>query len=227
MPTIRHIYHQQRSSTCDAQKLNETQAKLDRIEGRQTALEASVDTLKTSVDREGETLKAGLASLEKLLEQKEAASKLLQAKVDRIEGQLAGIAEALSKAIKNLQHSKFERIGDRLLCVGNNSRQKWSLAEEACLQMGGHLATIQNEAELAALEGKLKRNTPYWLGLSDLAEQGQFVSVATGRPAGFFNWRATQPNNFNNNDRCVSLYNSEMYDSVCEDAEHFICEAAF
>ncbi|KAI8041855.1 accessory gland protein Acp29AB-like [Drosophila gunungcola] len=193
-PMLDHIaLHQKEWSTCDPQKLNDSQERLDRIE----------------------------SNLQKLLDQREASSK----NMDRIEAQLAALQESLSKAGKGRISNLFTRIGTRLIFIEKEIRQTWKGAEAICRQMGGHLATIQDQSDLNAIVGKLDRGCSYWLGLSDEAKEGEFISMASGRPAPFLKWKVGQPNNFQGRDHCVDIYNGEMYDTDCNDPEYFICEA--
>ncbi|XP_017010821.2 accessory gland protein Acp29AB-like [Drosophila takahashii] len=200
-PMLDHIaFHQKEWSTCGPQKLNETLEKLDSIKDQQKALKDYLSRL----------------------EQKEAS---LETKLDRIEQQLSALQETLSKPNNTKVSPLFVRIGQRLIYVEKRIRRSWQGAEETCLQMGGHLATIQDSLELNAIGEQLERSTSYWLGISDIAKEGEFVSVASGKPATFFRWKRGQPNNLNGNDHCVDMYNSEMYDSECTETEYFICEA--
>ncbi|XP_016984603.2 accessory gland protein Acp29AB-like [Drosophila rhopaloa] len=203
-PMLDHIaFHQKEWSTCNPQKHNETQERLVRIE----------------------------AKLDKLLDQKEASSTNanileLQTKLDRIENLLAGLHKNVSKSVSNAVISPlFMRIGSRLIYVENGIKKSWDGAEETCREMGGHLATIQNESDLIAIREELKINGVYWLGITDVAKEGEFVSVATGQPAPFLKWESDQPNNLLGKDNCVDIYRGEMYDSECSKSQHFICEA--
>ncbi|XP_017058902.1 C-type lectin 37Db-like [Drosophila ficusphila] len=195
-PLLDHIaFHQKEWSTCDAQKQNETQAKLDRIEGQLSKLDNFLD---------------------------------LQTKLEAIEKQLSEMQELLSKVNKKpINTHLYNRIGSRLIYVENDNRRNWEQAEAFCREINGHLITIQNVSELSALNEKLKRSTSYWLGITDVSKEGQFVSVASGKPAPFLKWENSQPNNLNGKDNCVDIYNGEMYDSDCSEVQLFICEATF
>ncbi|XP_070139654.1 C-type lectin 37Db-like [Drosophila kikkawai] len=58
--------------------------------------------------------------------------------------------------------------------------QALEIAFNLCRQMGGQLATIESEAELTAIVGKLPR-TLYWLGVTNLANRNVYTSVASGK----------------------------------------------
>ncbi|XP_016991021.1 accessory gland protein Acp29AB-like [Drosophila rhopaloa] len=203
-PMLDHIaFHQKEWSTCNPQKHNETQERLVRIE----------------------------AKLDKLLDQKEASSTNanildLQTKLDRIENLLAGLQENMSKRESNASISHlFTRLGSRLIYIEKEIKKSWDAAEETCREMGGHLATIQSESDFNAIKKELSKNFSYWLGITDVAKEGEYVSVATGKSAPFFKWESEQPNNLFGTDNCVDIYNGEMYDSDCSTSQYFICEA--
>uniref|UniRef100_A0A6P4FGG7 Accessory gland protein Acp29AB-like n=1 Tax=Drosophila rhopaloa TaxID=1041015 RepID=A0A6P4FGG7_DRORH len=152
-------------STCNPQKHNETQERLVRIE----------------------------AKLDKLLNQEEASStnaKILDlhTKLERIENLLAGLQENVSTSVSNASISAlFTRIGSRLIYIEKEIEKSWDAAEETCREMGGHLATIQNESDFTAIKDELSHPESYWLGISDVAKEGEYVSVATGKLAPFLN----------------------------------------
>ncbi|XP_016976052.2 accessory gland protein Acp29AB-like [Drosophila rhopaloa] len=203
-PMLDHIAsHQKEWSTCNPQNQNETQETLVRIE----------------------------AKLDKLLDQEKASSTNanildLHAKLDRIENLLADLQENVSKRVSNASISPlFTRIGSRLIYIENKIEKSWDGAEETCREMGGHLATIQNDSDFSAINNELDLNRLYWLGITDVAKEGEFVSVATGKPATFFKWAFGQPNNLVDKDNCVDTYQGEMYDSECSRSLYFICEA--
>ncbi len=72
----------------------------------------------------------------------------------------------------------------------------WHEAELVAEQAGGNLATIGGAAEQAWVQTALGAYSSwrYWIGLNDIANEGQFVWV-NGEPLGYTNWVAGQPNN--------------------------------
>ncbi|XP_044312710.1 accessory gland protein Acp29AB-like [Drosophila rhopaloa] len=203
-PVLDHIAsHQKEWSTSNPQKHNETQERFVRIKDK----------------------------LDKLLDQEEASSTNanileLQTKLERIENLLAGLQENVSKRVHNASISPlFTRIGSTLIYIEKEIKKSWDGAEETCREMGGHLATILSESDFTAIKEELSDYASYWLGITDVAKEGEFVSVATGKPAPFFKWRANHPNNLSGKDNCVDIYKGEMYDLNCSKITNFICEA--
>ncbi|XP_044312714.1 accessory gland protein Acp29AB-like [Drosophila rhopaloa] len=107
-----------------------------------------------------------------------------QEKLDRIEAKLEKLLDQEEAASRNTNpldlRTKLERIENWKLC---------RKAEETCRRMGGHLATIQDESDFTAIKGELKIYEHYWLGITDVAKNGEFISVASGKPAPFIKLR--------------------------------------
>nr|XP_044250869.1 C-type lectin domain family 4 member F-like [Drosophila takahashii] len=122
----------------------------------------------------------------------------------------------------------FVRIGQRYFYVENNVKADWTTANSICRKMGGYLAAFQNQSEVDAIFGKLKAY--YWLGINDRDSENNFVSVATGKPVKFKNWRKGQPDNHENNEDCVHIngssheYAKQFNDLSCDRKLHFICQ---
>ncbi|MCA9517187.1 MAG: VCBS repeat-containing protein [Myxococcales bacterium] len=72
-----------------------------------------------------------------------------------------------------------------------------------CEALGASLFVIDDEAELALLKSSLEAGR-YWMGVSDLAEEGVFLTDA-GDPAPFFLWGTNQPDDAGGNEDCVEL----------------------
>ena len=55
------------------------------------------------------------------------------------------------------------------------------------------------------------------LGLSDRAKEGTFLWEQTGQKPGYTNWFGGGPNDFNQNEDCVSMmYNGQWNDVPCD-----------
>jgi len=120
---------------------------------------------------------------------------------------------------------EYDPIGSRHFIIEHNEKKSWHLAEEACKQKGGHLAAIKDEKEGIAINAILKGNTVYWLGINDLEEKGDFVSVASGKKARFLNWKAYEPSYDYDESHCVSLDIWGMRNDLCIADRNFICQA--
>jgi len=74
----------------------------------------------------------------------------------------------------------------------------WHDARDACEAEGGYLATISSEEEDTFVWGLAGRRR-FWLGMSDEAQEGNWVWV-NGEPVVYTNWASGEPNNHNNQD---------------------------
>ncbi len=85
----------------------------------------------------------------------------------------------------------------------------WLQAETESLNRGGRLAAITSQAESdfivsTFLGAAPPEARPFWIGLTDVAVEGQFAWV-TGEPLAFTNWYLGEPNNDANNEDYVTI----------------------
>lgn len=76
-------------------------------------------------------------------------------------------------------------------------------------------------------------NEHFWTSGTDLANEGSFFWMSTGRPITFTNWNAGEPNNFvyenGEEENCLELWNRDgkglkWNDSPCSFETYFVCE---
>lgn len=77
----------------------------------------------------------------------------------------------------------------------------WTDAEAAALALGGHLATVRDEAEQAWLMQTFG-GEQLWVGYNDVADEGSFV-WADGDPSSYSFWCGGEPNNAGGEDAAV------------------------
>jgi hypothetical protein len=81
----------------------------------------------------------------------------------------------------------------------------WTHAQAEAVQLGGNLATINDEAENTwVLQTFATTNSDVWIGYSR-PPQGSF-SWVSGEVASYTNWRAGEPNNATGNEYYALLY---------------------
>lgn len=83
-----------------------------------------------------------------------------------------------------------EHNGNRYY-ASTSSNFTWAQADAAAQSIGGYLPVVNDAAENQFLQS----NTPFdfaWLGLSDVAQEGDFV-WSNGNPVSYINWEAGQP----------------------------------
>ncbi|XP_016982765.2 uncharacterized protein LOC108047180 [Drosophila rhopaloa] len=122
-------------------------------------------------------------------------------------------------------HPNLEKILERYFYIEENVMKNFTDAEDRCRQMGGHLASFQNEKELNAIVPKLLHNVHYFLGNNDRAKKGDLVSMASGKRSSFYKWHLNEPHSQNENENCVGIYSGLMAMLNCRYKKLFICQA--
>ncbi|XP_055625172.1 C-type lectin 37Da-like [Toxorhynchites rutilus septentrionalis] len=122
-----------------------------------------------------------------------------------------------------------------------NLRGNWFKAFEFCRSIGMQLVTIRSRAENDAVAKYIQSTDKYndvsssfWLGGSDLAEEGTFSWMPTGQLVTFSNWSPGEPNNAFQTEHCIQLVYIPRFeqrwtwnDNNCTTSYmYFICETA-
>ncbi|KAH8352760.1 hypothetical protein KR084_006211 [Drosophila pseudotakahashii] len=128
-----------------------------------------------------------------------------------------------------IKMGNFEKIGTRYFYIEKSLMQNWHSAQNTCREKGGYLASIKNKEELEKIDSKLGKNAFYWLGINDLAKEGEFVADSTGKIAKYLPWRNAQPDDYENNEDCVHISSNEsqrksLNDLPCTEKHFFICQ---
>ena len=89
------------------------------------------------------------------------------------------------------------------------------------------LESINQLVSAAAANFVSGASDDFWLGINDLATQGQYVYASDGQEIVDGYWRSGQPNS--DTERCVSYFNMPSYgggwfDRPCNDLSFSICE---
>ena len=71
--------------------------------------------------------------------------------------------------------------------------QTWTAAEAYAQSLGGHLVTVNDQAEQEWLYATFGRSLHLWIGLTDEAEEGTWA-WSSGESVGYTNWYPGQPN---------------------------------
>jgi hypothetical protein len=71
-----------------------------------------------------------------------------------------------------------------------------------------------DEHEQKAVELFLSQADPndenvFWIGLSDIAHEGRWVWMTSGKPAEYTNWRSGEPNNINMTEHFGHILNTK------------------
>lgn len=108
----------------------------------------------------------------------------------------------------------------RVVTVG----EPWAIAAADCSADGPttHLVVLSTATEYT-LVTQLVGNQNSWVGLNDIAFEGEYVWV-TSEPAPALVWEGGQPSG-GTLDNCVELtINSKLNDRKCDDLRDFVCE---
>uniref|UniRef100_A0A1I8P2S6 C-type lectin domain-containing protein n=1 Tax=Stomoxys calcitrans TaxID=35570 RepID=A0A1I8P2S6_STOCA len=129
------------------------------------------------------------------------------------------------------------KLGEKRYYLGIFFKANWFKATQYCRYHGMHLASISSQEENDRLEKHIKDfglgNEHFWISGTDLADEGNFFWMSTGRPITFTNWNAGEPNNFRyengEEENCMELWNRDgkglkWNDSPCSFETYFVCE---
>ncbi|KAH8325903.1 hypothetical protein KR067_009930 [Drosophila pandora] len=120
---------------------------------------------------------------------------------------------------------KFIKIGSKYLYIEKVNKLNWFGAFGACREIGGQLVIIQDKKELNRINDLIAHNDTYWLGINDLAYEGVYRTWLSQENAPFVKWTLGEPNNEYDNQDCVVLFETTMWDLECVKNRYFICEA--
>ncbi|XP_068918298.1 uncharacterized protein tfc isoform X4 [Tenebrio molitor] len=129
------------------------------------------------------------------------------------------------------------KLGEKRYYLGIFFKANYFRATQYCRFHGMHLASITSQEENDKLEKYIKDfglgHEHFWTSGTDLADEGHFFWMSTGRPITFTNWNAGEPNNFQyengEEENCLELWNRDgkglkWNDSPCSFETYFVCE---
>ena len=101
--------------------------------------------------------------------------------------------------------------------------------------MGGFLVKIESSEENDFIKSKYltEEVVHYWIGLSDIAYEDNWMWSDGTWLTGYTNWGNDQPNNHDGNQDCVEIrkggyyghtYDGQWQDQDCSDSQGYICE---
>ncbi|KRT80849.1 C-type lectin, partial [Oryctes borbonicus] len=129
------------------------------------------------------------------------------------------------------------KLGEKRYYLGIFFKANYFRATQYCRFHGMHMASITSQEENDKLEKYIKDfgygNEHFWTSGTDLANEGSFFWMSTGRPITYTNWNAGEPNNFvyenGEEENCLELWNRDgkglrWNDSPCSFETYFVCE---
>ncbi|XP_062866857.1 CD209 antigen-like protein B [Trichomycterus rosablanca] len=212
-------------------------------ENETTELKSSLDKVQESYEGASKQREELRSNLEKVQVSYEAASKQLdslKAKervYKQLEEKYQRIHEVLSKAKKScdLCDEGWRSLGLKCYFFSTNNLN-WMASRDSCVEKGGHLVIITNQAEQDFLSLNIKET--HWMGLNDLEMEGKWMWVndKTLDETGVKFWLETnpsEPDNWRNEDpsgeNCACLGNEagsfdRWFDASCRKVKKYICE---
>ncbi|XP_076023767.1 ladderlectin-like [Genypterus blacodes] len=104
----------------------------------------------------------------------------------------------------------------------------WARAEEACMHLGGHLASVHSVTEYLRVQGLVAQFShgfmPLWLGANDAAQEGQWF-WSDGTQFHYSNWCPGQHNNHFEDCLQINFGERKCWDDVsCQHSLPFLCQ---
>ena len=106
-------------------------------------------------------------------------------------------------------------------------KKTWADAEKKCVEEGGHLASVESNAENWSIQGLLKDiQDPVWLGGSDAAAEGTWVFTDGTALTHTTAWSDGQPDNRGGGQACMAtnFKGPDWDDAACGESYNFVCE---
>lgn len=129
------------------------------------------------------------------------------------------------------------KLGPKSYYIGIFFKANWARSAQYCRYHGMHLASIESAQDQKKLEEHIESiglgHEHFWTSGTDQGEEGKFVWMSTGKPLGWENWNAGEPNNYEyeggEREHCLELWNRDgkglkWNDSPCSFETYFICE---
>jgi len=100
--------------------------------------------------------------------------------------------------------------------------KSWADAETTCINYGGHLATIESQAQNDWIAAQASYYT--WHGATDQFSEGTWTDAVGQNAIPFYNWNSGEPNG-GTGESCGMLYagGGKWNDSGCGNTYHYAC----
>lgn len=96
-------------------------------------------------------------------------------------------------------------------------------AEALCESQGGHLVVIDDADEAARIIAFGFPGTDYWIGVSELAQQGVYRTVLND-VAPYLPWDTGEPDSGVDHCAGIRMATGRFYDAVCTSLDDTLCE---
>ncbi|TKR68165.1 hypothetical protein L596_024183 [Steinernema carpocapsae] len=141
-------------------------------------------------------------------------------KIEEIKRKSENEIRELNKLIKLMTRRMSHFEGNEYIFM--DDKENWYVAKDNCHKWGGHLVSIESEAENEFVKGLHHRFA--WIGINDIQKEGEHVWI-DGSPSEFRRWKSGQPDNLDHNENCVEQDESGNWsDLFCFLARYYVCE---
>ena len=110
----------------------------------------------------------------------------------------------------------------------------WDAAEQACLDAGLQLASVQSAEEnalLSLITAAAGNAQSVWIGGTDKDDEGKWKWSPSGTELSYTNWHPGEPNNVNGNEHCLAAiglpgtwHNGKWNDGLCSAKLKYVCQ---
>lgn len=107
------------------------------------------------------------------------------------------------------------------------------VAEQACIEWNGSLASINSPQEAAEIYGMLEIDGFYFIGLNEQRQEGTWVNP-DGSPFSYVQWEQGQPGNDSTDEDCVAVSHegsrteeNNWHDLSCNYPSFYICKRPY
>ncbi|XP_062618867.1 C-type lectin mannose-binding isoform-like, partial [Saccostrea cucullata] len=98
----------------------------------------------------------------------------------------------------------------------------------ACRKAGADVLEFHNplEEKWIDLQCRLRGYAGVWIGISDLQQEGHFISVSEARPPRYLKWARGEPTNSGSNEHCAYYYYTwrGLVDVRCSNKYNVVCK---
>ncbi|XP_039674264.1 CD209 antigen-like protein E [Perca fluviatilis] len=197
----------------------------DRLNSRLTEMAKELDRLKQTAE-----LSSIKANLTERLQASDNKSSSLTEERDRLNSSLT----EMTKELDRLKQKKTCPAGWRMFSSScyllSAESGSWEKGRQDCRERGADLVVIENSEEQTFLSDFIKKDTWYWIGLTDRDEEATWKWV-DGTPLTLKNWKRGQPDNGRGCHQCgkedcahIGPTTAEWNDLSCEKVMYWICE---
>ncbi|GAB6032981.1 Fc fragment of IgE, low affinity II, receptor for (CD23) [Chamberlinius hualienensis] len=158
-------------------------------------------------------------------------TKILTADITKLTEAILKITKQIKeeKQIKQIEKClpEFIRIGSFCYFFGT-TKSNWFSAYGSCKSKGAELAHPSTKEKDTQLINYVNKNFPtieyWWIGGSDLAEEGIWTWTHDNSRISFTNWLKGQPDNGGKHEHCLHYGKSSWNDWICDIQAQYICE---